>query len=84
MTHNQYTRDKVLISGGCVISGKINFEFKTFSFTMVNHPIISSYIMCFLDSLKILINFCLHYKQLLYFYLDLTIQKYIQNQSRND
>ncbi len=30
MTHNQNTRAKALVSGGCVISGEINFDYRTF------------------------------------------------------
>ncbi len=30
MTHNHNTRAKALVSGGCVISGDINFEYRTF------------------------------------------------------
>jgi len=30
MTHNHNTRAKALVSGGCVISGEINFDYRTF------------------------------------------------------
>jgi hypothetical protein len=30
MTHNHNTRAKALISGGCVIFGEINFDYRTF------------------------------------------------------
>jgi hypothetical protein len=30
MTHNHNTRAKALVSGGCVISGEIHFDYRTF------------------------------------------------------
>jgi hypothetical protein len=30
MTHNHNTWAKALVSGGCVISGEINFDYRTF------------------------------------------------------
>jgi hypothetical protein len=30
VTHNHSTRAKALVSGGCVISGEINFDYRTF------------------------------------------------------